>query len=65
MSQYREEDDWRLSDEARSRDFQIHWKCPQCGYSYDSEPRVNEALNCPDCGNRTVESGESYGERRW
>ena len=53
----RDEENYRWE---REHDHRIIWKCPICGYSYESERNVNEALNCPDCKCQTVNSGESY-----
>jgi rubrerythrin len=36
------------------------WQCPQCGYEYEDVPGYNEAEPCPECGTRTVKTGESY-----
>jgi DNA-directed RNA polymerase subunit RPC12/RpoP len=56
-----QEDDWRYSQEARERDYKIIWKCPSgCGEEYQDYPGTNEALPCPECGTRMVQSGESY-----
>lgn len=44
----------------RDHDYRIVWLCPQCCYSYESAPDVNEARRCPDCGCRTENAGESY-----
>lgn len=47
--------------EEREHDHKLIWKCPgECGYEYESERFVNEALKCPECGCQTVQAGESY-----
>jgi hypothetical protein len=62
MSRYTDPEDWKYSQEAREKEFQIIWECPYCSYRYESEPGFNEALPCPECCERPrcVRVGESY-----
>ena len=53
------EDDYRYSEEARQRDFQVIWKCDSCGKERRDYPGVNEGGQC-SCGGTFCEAGESY-----
>lgn len=50
-----EQDQWE-----REHDHCLIWKCPKCGYTYESPRDMNEAMPCEDCDGPTVLSGESY-----
>lgn len=46
--------------EMQERNYCVVWSCPQCDYSYESEPNCNEAQPCPECGAICRDSGGSY-----
>lgn len=51
-----ENEQWEHEHEHR-----LIWICPSgCGYEYESERYVNEAMKCPTCDERCVSIGESY-----
>jgi hypothetical protein len=36
------------------------WRCPACGYHYESTPGENEGADCPECSSQCVYVGETY-----
>lgn len=65
MARYKQEEDWRYSQEARARDFKIIWRCSSCRSEREDYPGFNEGGSHYGCGGEWVQSGESYGEPKW
>ena len=59
MSRYRDEDDFRYSQEAHEINFMLVWECDKCGKSRSDYPGINEGGDCY-CGGHWRYLGESY-----
>lgn len=59
MSRYYNDERQEELDQ-QEREYKLIWRCTRCSYEYEDMPGYNEALECPDCGIRTIQVGESY-----
>lgn len=60
MSRYNDYDENDQDRWERDHDYELIWKCPNCGYEYSSPSGINEAMPCNSCGCKTEQAGEKY-----
>ncbi len=64
MRRHYDEDPY-YSDDARSRDLKLIWRCDSCHAEREDYPGTNEGGTHYGCGGEWQRMGESYGSPRW